>query len=213
MPATAPGRLARFQKMPSTSAGNSAEAPIENASPTVNRMLSGRSEATQAATTATTSNCDLEITRRRWAEAVGRTVPRDALLEMPCDVLVPAAAGNQITRDNAHNIKAGVIAEGANGPTTPEADDLLHARGITVLPDILCNAGGVFVSYLEYTQETQQEQMTEAEVLHRLAERMRDRYGHVRQTALERRLSLRQAALLLSIRSVAAAVMARGLLP
>ena len=82
-----------------------------------------------------------------------------------------------------------------------------------MLPDILCNAGGVFVSYLEYTQETQQEQMTEAEVLHRLADRMRDCYARVRQTAVESKLSLRQAAMLLSVRSVASAVMARGLLP
>ena len=118
-----------------------------------------------------------------------------------------------ITAANAGRIQASLVAEGANGPTTPEADDLLHARGVTVLPDILCNAGGVFVSYLEYTQETQQEQMTEAEVLRRLSERMRDRFSRVWQTARERRLSLRQAALLLSIRSVAAAVMARGLLP
>ena len=145
--------------------------------------------------------------------AGGGPVDAASFLALPCDVLVPAAGGGMITAANAGRIQASLVAEGANGPTTPEADDLLHARGITVLPDILCNAGGVFVSYLEYTQETQQEQMTEAEVLHRLAERMRDRYGRVRQTALERRLSLRQAALLLSIRSVAAAVMARGLLP
>ena len=145
--------------------------------------------------------------------AGGRPVDAQDFLALPCDVLVPAAGGGMITAANAGRIKARMVAEGANGPTTPEADDLLHARGVTVLPDILCNAGGVFVSYLEYTQETQQEQMTEAEVLRRLSERMRDRFSRVWQTARERRLSLRQAALLLSVRSVAAAVMARGLLP
>ena len=136
-----------------------------------------------------------------------------AMLALPCDILVPAAGGGMITAANAGNIQAGIVAEGANGPTTPEADDILNARGITVLPDILCNAGGVFVSYLEYTQETQQEQMTEVEVLQRLAQRMSDGYARVRQMSVERKLSLRQAAMLISVRNVADAVMARGLLP
>ena len=145
--------------------------------------------------------------------AGARPVDPAEFLSLPCDILIPAAGGGMITADNADSIRASIIAEGANGPTTPEADDRLHARGVTVLPDIRCNAGGVFVSYLEYTQETQQEQMTEAEVLHRLADRMRDCYARVRQTAVENKLSLRQAAMLLSVRSVASAVMARGLLP
>ncbi|NLF23331.1 MAG: glutamate dehydrogenase, partial [Lentisphaerae bacterium] len=145
--------------------------------------------------------------------AGGKPVDPADFLSLPCDVLVPAAGGGMITADNAGRIQAAIVAEGANGPTTPEADDILNTRGITVLPDILCNAGGVFVSYLEYTQETQQEQMTEAEVLQRLAERMRDRFARVRETAIERKLSLRQAAMLMSVRNVAAAVMARGLLP
>jgi len=145
--------------------------------------------------------------------AGGKPVDPADFLALPCDVLVPAAGGGMITADNAGRIQASIVAEGANGPTTPEADDILNKRGIAVLPDILCNAGGVFVSYLEYTQETQQEQMTEAEVLQRLAERMRDRFARVRETAIERKLSLRQAAMLMSVRNVAAAVMARGLLP
>jgi glutamate dehydrogenase (NAD(P)+) len=143
----------------------------------------------------------------------GQTVDPADFLSLPCDVLVPAAGGGMITAENAGRIQARVVAEGANGPTTPEADDILNKRGITVLPDILCNAGGVFVSDLEYTQETQQEQMTEGEVLQRLAERMRDRFARVRETAVERKLSLRRAAMLISVRNVAAAVMARGLLP
>ena len=92
------------------------------------------------------------------------TVDPKELLEMPCDLLIPAATANQITAANAPRLRARVIAEGANGPTTPEADAVLADRGIPVIPDILCNAGGVYVSYLEYTQETQQEQMTEEEV-------------------------------------------------
>ncbi|MCX7886751.1 MAG: Glu/Leu/Phe/Val dehydrogenase [Verrucomicrobiae bacterium] len=143
----------------------------------------------------------------------GRRVPSSSLLTLPCDVLVPAAAANQITARNAGKIKAKLIAEGANGPTTPDADQILERRGVFVIPDILCNAGGVFVSYLEYTQETQQEQMTEAEVRSRLEQRMQDRFALVYRTAQERKLSMRQAAMLLAVRNVAMAIDARGSLP
>ena len=143
----------------------------------------------------------------------GRTVDGAALLIAPCDILVPAAAGNQITAENAPHIQAYLVAEGANGPTTPEADAILEQRGITVVPDILCNAGGVFVSYLEYTQETQQEQMTAAEVGTRLEQRMKEKFAQVETTARERKLSLRQAAMLLAVRRVAQALEARGSLP
>ena len=136
-----------------------------------------------------------------------------ALLTMPCDILVPAAAGNQITKDNAAQVQAKLIAEGANGPTTPEADAILEKKGVLVVPDILCNAGGVFVSYLEYTQETQQEQMTLTEVNTRLEQRMKDRFTQVHDLAVERKLSLRQAAMLLAVRRVAQALEARGSLP
>jgi glutamate dehydrogenase (NAD(P)+) len=135
------------------------------------------------------------------------------LLTAPCDILVPAAAGNQITAENAPRIQAKLVAEGANGPTTPEADTILDARGITVVPDILCNAGGVFVSYLEYTQETQQEQMTLSEVETRLDQRMKDRFAQVYATAQESHVTLRQAAMLLAVRRVAQALEARGSLP
>jgi glutamate dehydrogenase (NAD(P)+) len=143
----------------------------------------------------------------------GREVPRDALLERECDVLVPAAAGNQITADNAPRIRAALVAEGANGPTTPDADAVLEQRGITVIPDILCNAGGVFVSYLEYTQETQQEQMAEEEVNTRLEKRMKEKFGLVSETAGRGGLRLREAALYLALRSVCQALEAKGALP
>lgn len=134
-------------------------------------------------------------------------------LELGCDVLVPAAAGNQINRENAGRIKAKIIAEGANGPTTPEADQILHDRGVVVCPDILCNAGGVFVSYLEYTQETQQEQMNETEVVHRLHDRMKTCFREVWDIANATGLSMRDAAMRLSVRRVAEAVIAKGALP
>ena len=135
------------------------------------------------------------------------------LVELPCDVLVPAAAASQITASNAANVKAKLVVEGANSPTTPEADDILESRGITVVPDILANAGGVFVSYLEYTQETQQEQMTATEVNARLGQRMADRYEQVRAAAGEIKGSLRDAAMFLAVRNVCNAVVARGRLP
>lgn len=152
-------------------------------------------------------------TRRVAGLAGARTLAGAELLLAPCDILVPAATANQITAENAARIQAQVIAEGANGPTTPEADLILTQRGVTVIPDILCNAGGVFVSYLEYTQETQQEQMTEVEVRTRLEQRMKDKFALVRQTALDRKLPLRQAAMVLGVRNVATALEARGSLP
>ncbi|MEI7435662.1 MAG: Glu/Leu/Phe/Val dehydrogenase [bacterium] len=143
----------------------------------------------------------------------GRTVSPEGLLEMPCTLLVPAAAGNQITAANASRIQARIVAEGANGPTTPDADLILHKRNIFVIPDILCNAGGVFVSYLEYTQETQQEQMTEDVVDARLEKRMRDKFKLVISTAEKRKLSTRDAAMHLALESVCSASVARGNLP
>ena len=98
-----------------------------------------------------------------------RHITSDGVLEVPCDILIPAATQSQITIENADKIQAKIIAEGANAPTTPEADEILKDRNIFVIPDILCNAGGVFVSYLEYTQETQREQMTLEQVERRLS--------------------------------------------
>ncbi|MEI7880482.1 MAG: Glu/Leu/Phe/Val dehydrogenase [bacterium] len=143
----------------------------------------------------------------------GRVVSHDAILEMPCDVLAPCATADQITVKNAAKIQAKIIAEGANGPTSTEADAILAQRGLYVIPDILCNAGGVFVSYLEYTQETQQEQMTREEVLARLDKRMKDKFKLVHDTATTRKLHTREAAMYLAVRNVCAAHIARGALP
>ena len=134
------------------------------------------------------------------------------MLEIPCDVLVPAASANQITSENAPRISAKIIAEGANGPTSPKADEILIERGVFMIPDILCNAGGVFVSYLEFTQETQQEQMTEQEVKTRLQQRMAEKFAHVHELAHERKLSMRDAAMYLGVSTVCSAMEARGYL-
>jgi glutamate dehydrogenase (NAD(P)+) len=100
------------------------------------------------------------------------TVTNEQLLELPCDILVPAAIGGQIRRDNAPRITARLVVEGANGPTTPDADRILTARGIPVVPDILANAGGVVVSYFEWVQNTENQQWDLEDVNHRLQRKM-----------------------------------------
>lgn len=143
------------------------------------------------------------------AQAIGN----DAVLECDCDILIPAATQSQITIKNAGKVKAKIIAEGANAPTTPEADEIFKLRGTFVIPDILCNAGGVFVSYLEYTQETQREQMTIEQVESRLSNRMKTKFLEVYEYAQKNLLTLRQAAMDISVRRVVDATKARGFLP
>lgn len=135
------------------------------------------------------------------------------LLTLECDVLVPAALENQITRDNADHIKATIIAEAANGPTTPEADDILTDRGVLVLPDILCNAGGVTVSYFEWVQDLQHFFWSEKDVNEELHKIMVRSYHDVRKVADEKKVDMRRAAYILAIERVARAVTARGVYP
>jgi len=137
----------------------------------------------------------------------------NAVIEAPCDILIPAATQSQITNANADKIKAKVIAEGANSPTTPDADELLNRRGIFIIPDILCNAGGVFVSFLEYTQETQREQMTYEQVDQRLRDRMMGKFDEVYSYSLEKHLTMRQAAMDIAVGRVVEGIHSRGLLP
>ena len=142
-----------------------------------------------------------------------KAIDSEEIFDLDCDVFVPAAAGSQITEANAGRIKARLIAEGANAPTTHAADEILDERGIFVIPDILCNAGGVFVSYLEYAQETQREQMTLKEVEARLEERMTETFTAVHSHAREKGLTMRQAAMGMAVGQVVEAVNARGFLP
>ena len=135
------------------------------------------------------------------------------LLELPVDILVPAAIEGQLTAENVSRVKAAIVVEGANGPTTMAADAEFADRGIIVIPDILANAGGVTVSYFEWVQDLQQFFWTEAEINDRLARQMRDALDTVVATAEQRGITLRQAAHVLAISRVAEAVRLRGIYP
>ena len=135
------------------------------------------------------------------------------LLELPCDVLVLAAREDQVTAENAPRVDAKIVAEGANGPTSIEADEILADRGIWVLPDVLTNAGGVTVSYFEWVQDLGRLFWTRNEIRARLSDKMTDAFDRVWRLADERDLTLRGAALVAGIREVAGAMEARGFYP
>jgi glutamate dehydrogenase (NAD(P)+) len=128
-------------------------------------------------------------------------------------VLIPAAGGSAITEKNAGRIRAKLIAEGANAPLTPAADEILNSRDAFIIPDILCNAGGVFVSYLEYAQETQRDQMTRDDVEDRLNQRMTSTFEQVYDRAKQTVGSMRNAAMDIAVTRVVDGIVARGLLP
>jgi glutamate dehydrogenase (NAD(P)+) len=135
------------------------------------------------------------------------------LLELPCDILVLAAREDQVTGENAGRIEARLVAEGANGPTTIEADAILAERRILVLPDVLTNAGGVTVSYFEWVQDLGRLFWGRDEIRYRLAEKLGDAFDRVWGLSEGRGLTLRAAALVAGIGEVAAALAARGIFP
>jgi glutamate dehydrogenase (NAD(P)+) len=135
------------------------------------------------------------------------------LITQPCDVLVPAAVGSQIREDNADRVRASIVAEGANGPTTPEADAILRERGVTVIPDVLANAGGVVVSYFEWVQGLQYYFWRETEIVSRLQEVMTRAFNRVWALAGKEATDLRTAALMEGVRRVAEGYRVRGLYP
>lgn len=145
--------------------------------------------------------------------AGGDALANEDLLTLDVDVLVPAAVEGVLTHENASQVKARWVVEGANGPTTARADAILAERGILIVPDILANAGGVIVSYFEWVQAQQAYWWTEAEIENRLEQRMLQAYDAVAQVARREEVSMRDAALLLSVQRVANAHQIRGLYP
>ena len=141
------------------------------------------------------------------------TITNEELLGLDCDILVPCALEGQITGENAANLKCRMIVEGANGPTTPEADEILSDRGIFVVPDILANAGGVTVSYFEWVQNLQELLWSEEEVLARLTGIMSRSFSEVLAISRDKNVHMRTAALILGIGRVAEAVKLRGIFP
>jgi glutamate dehydrogenase (NAD(P)+) len=140
-------------------------------------------------------------------------VTNSQLLELEVDVLVPAAMENQITARNAGRIQAKLIVEGANGPTTPDADSILERRGITVVPDILANSGGVTVSYFEWVQDLQSLFWEEDEINGRLKKILQKAFGQMCEQADRHHVSLRLGAYLVAVKRVADATAVRGIYP
>ena len=143
----------------------------------------------------------------------GARITNEELLELPCDILVLAAREDQVTEENAGRIHATMVVEGANGPTSLEADAILADRGIRVLPDILTNAGGVTVSYFEWVQDLGRLFWDRDEIREKLQEKLDDAFDRVWEISEERSITLRTAALVAGIREVASALEARGLYP
>jgi len=140
-------------------------------------------------------------------------ITNEQLLELTCDVLVLAAREDQLTSANADRVHASLVVEGANGPTTIEADEILGERGIPVVPDILTNAGGVTVSYFEWVQDLGRLFWDRDEIRRKLADKMSDALDRVYAVSEDKRITLRQAAMVAAIREVAAALEARGIYP
>jgi glutamate dehydrogenase (NAD(P)+) len=135
------------------------------------------------------------------------------LLELECEILIPAALENQITSANAGRVKARIVAEAANGPTTPEADEILHRNGVFLIPDILCNAGGVTVSYFEWVQDLNRDHWSEQVVNEKLREIMVRAFTETLSIADRETVHMRMAAYLLAVDRVASATALRGLYP
>ncbi len=145
--------------------------------------------------------------------ADAEVLDNDAFWDVPCDVLIPAALEQQITMHNAHRITARMVIEGANGPTTPEADDILKERHILVLPDVIANAGGVTVSYFEWVQDFSSFFWSEDEINARLVRIMKEAFAVVWQVAEEHQVSLRTATFIVACKRILHARELRGLYP
>ena len=145
--------------------------------------------------------------------AAAEKLADEAFWRVPCDILIPAALESQITAANAGDITARMVIEGANGPTTPEADDILHDRNVLVVPDVIANAGGVTVSYFEWVQDFSSFFWTEDEINARLVRIMKDAFAAVWQVAQDNQVSLRTATFIVACKRILQARELRGLYP
>ncbi|NYS36084.1 Glu/Leu/Phe/Val dehydrogenase, partial [Streptococcus danieliae] len=132
----------------------------------------------------------------------GESMDNAAFWGVDCEILIPAALESQITKDNAGQIKAKLVIEGANGPTTPEADDILTDKGVLVLPDVIANAGGVTVSYFEWVQDFSSFFWSEDEINARLVRIMQEAFAGVWQVAQENKVSLRTATFIVACKRI-----------
>ncbi|MEY4428367.1 MAG: hypothetical protein RLZZ182_1056, partial [Pseudomonadota bacterium] len=150
----------------------------------------------------------------QWSDLPGTTfLSREQFWQTPCDILLPAALEKQITLANVGEIQARLIVEGANGPTTPEAEDVLNARGCVVLPDVLANAGGVTVSYFEWVQNATSFFWTEQDIMDKLDRVLTEAFAAIWQLSQERGVNLRTAAFIQACTRVLQARAMRGLYP
>ena len=155
--------------------------------------------------------------KRRTGSVVGfpkaKDITNDELLELEVDILIPAAIEGVINEKNANEVKAKVIVEGANGPTTPEADEILTEKGVFIVPDIIANAGGVVVSYFEWVQGLTREQWSLKQVYERLEQKLLETFNEVYKLSKEKEVSMRDAAHMIAIDRVVKAIMLRGIWP
>ena len=140
----------------------------------------------------------------------GKLISNEELLTLNVDVLAPCAMENQITDENAHKVKAKLIVEGANGPTTDDADAILHKKGVTIIPDILANGGGVTVSYFEWVQNRTGYYYHEDEVNKRADRWMKQAFGNVWEVAIKYKTSMRIAAYIYALEKIALGIKSRG---
>ena len=141
------------------------------------------------------------------------SISNEEILETDCTILVPAALENQITKNNAANVSAKLVAEAANGPTTPEADEILHKNKIMVIPDVLANSGGVTVSYFEWLQNLRREYWSEEQVNSMLDKKMTEAFSDVYDTHDKYQVNMRNASIALAVGRVTEAIKTRGLWP
>ncbi len=157
---------------------------------------------------------ELEKYVRRTGSVVGfpetEPIDNETLISLPCDFLIPAACEGQINRDNASKVQAKIVLEGANGPTTLEADEILKEKGVLVVPDILANAGGVTVSYLEWVQDLQRYFFSEEEILAKTEKKMKKAFADVAEVAEKNKVTFREAAYILAVGRVADSLAALG---